>query len=139
VIDAAFVAIEARPVTDVQVQWASEAKYQEQITKRDTLRGNWAIGEVTDQQFYPLERLLNEHIAVMEKERSAFLLEHAKPTDTLEDMRRKWDQPDCDGAYDLMQKRALLFGLMEAVLIYPVGKGNKRRPEDSYAIVFRQD
>lgn len=139
VIDAAFVAIEDRPTIDVEVQWAKEDKYQEQITKRDTLRGNWAIGEVTDQQFYPLERLLNEHITLMEKERSAFLLEHAKPTDTLEDMRRKWSEPDSDGAYDLAQKRALIFGLMEAVLIFPVGKGNRKRPEDSYSIVFRQD
>jgi DNA invertase Pin-like site-specific DNA recombinase len=139
VAEALFQAIENRPVVPVDIRWDQEDGYQAQISKRDRLRTNWALGEVSDEQFYPLEKLLNDQVKKLEKERAAFLQKHARPTDTLTDMRRKWFSDDPDDSYDLVQKRKVLFGWIEAVQIDRIGKGRKKRPEDSYRIVFRSE
>jgi hypothetical protein len=139
VTEALFQVIESRPVLPADVRWHQEDGYRDQILKRDRLRTNWALGEVSDEQFYPLENLLNEQIKKLEKERAAFLQEHARPTDTLDDMRRKWFSGDPDDSYDLAQKRKVLFGWIEAVQVDRIGKGHNTRPEDSYRIVFRSE
>jgi len=131
-------ALESRPVIDTErAPWEQEDELTAAVTKRDEFELRWGKGLVTDEQFYRVSPQLDETVKVLRKARAEYEAAGVVPAESAAERRERWSKPVDEGGYDLQQKRAVLFAELTAVLIFPGGKGNKTRGQDSYRPVFK--
>jgi hypothetical protein len=132
-----FARVESRPICDEGKPWPYEEELAAAVAKRDEFESRWTLGLVPDEQFYRLSPRLNDAVNALFKDRAEYVATVIAATGTQSCHRERWWKTVEEGGYDLQRKRAILAAELDFVLIFPVGKGNRKRDQDSYRPVFR--
>jgi DNA invertase Pin-like site-specific DNA recombinase len=107
------------------------------LARRDVLEGRWAQGNVSDEFFFRNSATLEGLVTDLRDEQARWMAAVTICSHSAEELRRRWSLPIERGGYDLDQKRMVIFDVLASVLVYPVGKGTKKRGWDSYEPEFR--
>ncbi|MEW2357349.1 recombinase family protein [Spirillospora sp. NPDC029432] len=117
--------------------WERQAELDALMARRETLEARWHGGEVGDDFFFRNAAALEGLIDGLGTERRAWRTRQEALTDGVEARQRRWSlEPDA-GGYDLAQRRSLVALVLTTVLVFPVGKGTRRRGDDSYLPVLK--
>jgi hypothetical protein len=135
--DLVLVALASLPALKQQPVWEHQAELDAVLARRDGLEMRWQQGDVDDAFFYRNSAVLNDILLHLGEAKAAWDAVGAVQRDNPEERRSRWDLPHAKGGYDLSERRAMIFGVLECVYVFPVGKGTKNRGKDSYSVVFK--
>ncbi|WP_242900952.1 recombinase family protein [Actinomadura terrae] len=117
--------------------WVRRPEYDAITASRDELDERWRRGEIGEGRFHERRTVLDEILQDLRSERRAWeAVDECFAHGTPERLRR-WRLGADEGGYDLHQRRALVFGALESVLVFPSGRGRVRRAGHGYLPTFR--
>ncbi|MFI9509088.1 recombinase family protein [Nocardia sp. NPDC052566] len=117
--------------------WEREEELAIAEQTRDDFESRWTRRQISNEQFYRLAPSLDETVKELRKSKKEFEAAHARPSENSAERRERWGKRAEDGGYDLQQRRNILFSEIQAVIIFPVGRGKQKRGSDSYEVVWR--
>ncbi|MFB4312986.1 recombinase family protein [Actinomadura sp. 21ATH] len=117
--------------------WERQAEFDALLARRDGLEARWHGGELGDDFFFRNSAALEGLIDGLGAERRAWHTRQEALTDSAETRQRRWSLRPDGGGYDLLQRRSLVALVLTNVLVFPAGKGTRRRGDDSYMPVLK--
>ncbi|MEV5576219.1 recombinase family protein [Spirillospora sp. NPDC052269] len=117
--------------------WAHQVELDALLERRSELETQWRCGDMGDASFYRTAAAIADAIDVLRRERDDWSIRTAPSTDSAQERRRRWEAGSGPDGYSLAARRALIFGMLESVVVFPVGKGTKSRRDDSFRLIWK--
>ncbi|WP_034385982.1 recombinase family protein [Herbidospora cretacea] len=126
-----------------QTVWAKQGEYDGAKARLETLRTQWALGNVSNELFFPAAADLEKQIARLRTEAQGFAAsvqrQRSRSNADVSEIRRRWFLAEEDGGLPLTVKRTYIREALHAVIIHPCGGGRKKFNPDLLEPIWRED
>ena len=117
----------------VEEEWADETALEAAKRRKAALEEKWQAEEISDSTFFSLLKKEEAEIKRLSNERKAWAARQEKKRHEVTDVRAQWTD------MDLQQKREIIFGALEAVMVLPALRGSHKFDPDLIIPVWKQE
>ncbi|MEV1053647.1 recombinase family protein [Streptomyces sp. NPDC049887] len=117
----------------VEEAWTEEPKLEAAQRRKTALEEQWHAEEISDSTFFSLLKKEEAEVKRLTNERKAWAARQETRRHAVTDVRAQWKD------MDLQQKRTVIFGALEAVIVLPGVKGSHTFDPDTIVPLWKEE
>ncbi|MEV6860273.1 zinc ribbon domain-containing protein [Streptosporangium subroseum] len=126
-----------------QSAWGREGELEDVKSRLGELTRQWNAGNISNDLFFKLVPGLEQEAARLREEAAGFTasveLRQVRANTDVAEIRRRWYLPETEGGFPISTKRAYIREALHAVIMHPVGQGQKIFNPDLLQPVWREE